>query len=368
MTARQLRLVFSGGGTGGHIYPALSIARKFLERHPDTDILFIGANRGMEVTLVPQAGFRLETIDLTYLPRRPSLDQVRAVAKAIAGLRRSGHLLKNFSPDLVVGTGGYVAGPILLRAAVGGYPTLIHEQNAFPSLTNRLLGRFVRQIAVSHVAALQHFPRHKTVVTGNPVREEILAADRISARRALGYQPDDFVLVVVGGSGGALGINEAVCGAYGGLIAAGIQVYHVAGKRDFEMVAARANALASSQIRVTDYAQDMPELWAAADLAVSRPGSTTAELAILGVPAILIPSPIAADDHQTHNARVVADAGGALLVPESELSAESLLQQIVDLRRDTERRARMSDLMRTLALPDASSHICDLMEALLPGS
>lgn len=364
MNNRPRRLIFSGGGTAGHVFPALSVAAAFVQRRPDTRVLFVGASRGMEVQLVPAAGFSLQTLDLAYLPRTPSLRQLKAVWKAVLGVSSAGKILAEFSPDVVIGTGGYAAGPMVLRAALRGIPTLIHEQNAFPSLTNRILGRFVRQVAVSHDAALKFFPADKTSVTGNPLRAEMLSAERDSTRKAFGYGPDEFLLVVVGGSGGALGINRAVCDSYAALLSEGINIYHVAGKRDFPMVQNAAQGIADSRLRVVDFADNMPQLWAAADLAVSRPGSTTAELAFMGVPAILIPSPIAANDHQTHNALVFARGGAAVLIREGELDATGLSEHIIRLRRNQELRRAMSDAMRSLARPDATERVCELIEGL----
>ncbi|HSL93402.1 MAG TPA: undecaprenyldiphospho-muramoylpentapeptide beta-N-acetylglucosaminyltransferase [Bacillota bacterium] len=365
MKNRPKRLIFSGGGTGGHIFPALSVASAFVKRHPETEVLFVGAARGMEVQLVPKAGFALQTLDLAYLPRTLSLRQPVAVWKALLGVRHAAGILHGFSPDVVVGTGGYAAGPIVLRAALGGLPTLIHEQNAFPSLTNRILGRVVSRIAVSHEAALRHFPAGKAVVTGNPLRAEMLTVDRNTAREELGYGPDDFLLVVVGGSGGALGINRAVCQAYPALLSQRINIYHVAGKRDFPMVMAAAQEIGDNRLRVVDFAENMPDLWAAADLAVSRPGSTTSELAVMGVPAILIPSPIAANDHQTHNAQALVRAQAAIMLKESELNSATLAEHIIKLRRDQELRTRMSGSMLSLAKPDATDRVCDLIEGLM---
>lgn len=365
MNIRPRRLIFSGGGTGGHVFPALSVADAFLARHPETEVLFVGAARGMEVNLVPASGYALRTLDLAYLPRTPSFRQVKALWKALRGLGGAARILRDFAPDVVVGTGGYAAGPMVLCAAIMRKPTLIHEQNAFPSLTNRILGRFVTSIAVSHEAALKYFPAGKAVVTGNPLRKEMLTVDRERARRALGYQPDDFLMVVVGGSGGALGINRTVCDAYDKLLPRGVHIYHVSGKRDFPMVRSRAESLGDTRLRVVDFAENMSDLWAAADLAVSRPGSTTAELALMGVPSILIPSPIAANDHQTHNALAFVQAGGAVLIKESELDALRLVEQVLSLFADSDLRNSMSRAMLSLARPDATENVCNLIEGLM---
>ncbi|MDP3487498.1 MAG: undecaprenyldiphospho-muramoylpentapeptide beta-N-acetylglucosaminyltransferase [Bacillota bacterium] len=362
---RKLRAMFAAGGTGGHIYPAVAVAKEFVARHPDAEILFVGSKRGMENQIVPAEGFRLVTLDLTYFSRRPSFEQVKAAFRAAKAIVQAVRLLKRFSPDVVVGTGGYAAGPMMFAAGLMGYPTIIHEQNAFPSLTNRWLARLVDKIAVSHEAAGSHFPQEKVHVTGNPLRPAILVADRFEARRFLGVNSQKIVLLVVGGSGGALRLNQTVCDAYGELLKLGVHLVHVTGKKYYSEVSAKASVFGDTSLNVVDYAINMPELLAAADLVISRSGSFTAELAALGKPSILIPSPIAANDHQLHNARVVENAGGAVVITENSLSSQVLIDTVRGLITNHEALAEMAQKSRSLAFPHATASICNLVDELI---
>lgn len=361
---RKLRAMFCAGGTGGHIYPAVAVAKEWLSHHPETEILFVGSKRGMENQIVPAEGFRLVTLELTYFPRVPSLEQLRTAARAAKAVVQAVRLLKEFSPDVVMGTGGYAAGPLLLAASLLNYPTIIHEQNAYPSLTNRWLARFVDRIAVSHEVARSFFPAAKVQVTGNPLRPAIIHADRTKARNDLGLDATQKVLVIVGGSGGALKLNQVVSESYPGLLREGIVILHVTGKKYYAEVLAQAEPLMEQGLRVIDYATNMPELLAAADLVVSRAGSTTAELAVLGKPSILIPSPIAANNHQLHNARVAEAAGAAVLITEDNLSSPVLV--------DTVHRLFSSDVLPVmaanslkLAFPHATANIRQMLEELV---
>jgi len=357
----KLRVILAGGGTGGHIYPAIALAKEILRRYPDADILFVGAARGMEREIVPAAGFRLTTLEITSFPRRLSFKQVQSGWLALRAALAASGLVREFAPHVVVGTGGYAAGPLLLSAALLGFPTLIHEQNAFPSLTNRILGRFVRAIAVSHARARDYFPAAKVRVTGNPLRPELFVADRQRARQELNLSEQQKLLVVVGGSGGAQAINQAVISAYSLMAQAGVVVYHVAGKRYYNATVEAARGFSPRQIRVVDYAANMPDVLAAADLVVSRAGGITAELALLGKPAILIPLPTAPNDHQLHNARAAAQAGGAILLEERFLTGQALAKTVCDLVRDPELLSKMSVNSKTLAFPNATRDLCDLM-------
>jgi UDP-N-acetylglucosamine--N-acetylmuramyl-(pentapeptide) pyrophosphoryl-undecaprenol N-acetylglucosamine transferase len=362
---RKLRVILAGGGTGGHIYPAIALAREIERRYQAADILFVGAARGMEREIVPAAGFRLATLEVTSLPRRLSFKQVQSGWLALWAVAAARRLVRDFAPHVVVGTGGYAAGPLLLSAALLGYPTLIHEQNAFPSLTNRILGRFVRGVAVSHAVARQHFPASKVRVTGNPLRPELFSADRQRARQELGLGEQEKLLVVVGGSGGAQAVNQAVTGAYSLLAQAGVFVYHVAGKRYYSATLDAARSFSPRQIRVVDYAVNLPDLLAAADLVVSRAGGITAELALLGKPAILIPLPTAPNDHQLHNARAVEQAGGAVLMEERFLTGQALAIAVNALLFDPARLMSMSAKSKTLAFPHAAADLCDFMEQVM---
>jgi len=360
----KIKVIFSGGGTGGHVYPAISLAHEVIKRHPATEVLFVGAKRGLENQIVPREGFRLLTLETTSLPRRLSIEQLRTVYRALRGVVEARNILRNFAPDIVVGTGGYAAGPLLLAAALADYPTLIHEQNAFPSLTNRLLSRFVDKVAVSHREASSFFPSHKVVVTGNPLRPEILAADRESARLLLGIPSLDKVLVVVGGSGGAKVLNNMFSACYADFTGKKVWVFHVTGRRDYEEISKVARGFLGPYLTLIEYATNLPELLAAADLVISRPGSTTAELAYLGKPSILIPAPVAAENHQYHNAKVFSQAGAAVLLEEHALTSRLLCQQASEILFSDERLSSMSRQAQGLAFPAATKDLCDLLEGL----
>jgi len=361
------RVIFAGGGTGGHVYPAIAMAKKLVQRNPDIEIMFVGADRGMENQIVPREGFRLTTLDVISFPRRISVAQIKSVHKAILAMLRAYQVLREFRPGVVVGTGGYAAGPIVLMAALLGYPTLIHEQNAFPSLTNRLLARFVSKIAVSHSAALTFFPIGKVSLTGNPLREEVLRIDSSRARGQLGISPEEKVLLMVGGSGGARVLNEVLSKCYSHFVKRRVRIIHVSGKRDYDMLRSVAEPYLGHYLELLDYATDLPSLIAAADLVISRPGSTTAELAYLAKPSILIPAPIAADNHQEHNAQVFAEAGAAVLIAQGQLNPERLLAIVSEVIFDPERLSQMSERAKALALPRATDDLCAMIEGLLPG-
>jgi len=357
--------MFAAGGTGGHIYPAIAVAKELASRHPEAQIVFVGSKRGMENQIVPSEGFKLLTLELTYFPRKPSIEQVKTALRAAKAVGRAVGMLKEFAPHVVVGTGGYAAGPLLAAAALWDYPTLIHEQNAFPSLTNRWLARFVDKIAVSHEAARTYFPAGKVHVTGNPLRPAILAVEPDEARRRLSLSAENQVLLIVGGSGGAQRLNQVISEAYPELVKGGRVVIHVTGKKYYDDVLSKASKYDKTRLKIIDYATNMPDLLAAADLVISRSGSTTAELAVLGKPSILIPSPIAANDHQLHNARVMEKAGAAIVITEDAFTAEIVVKQVNDILAEPKRLSAMGASSYALALPQATAHICDLVESLL---
>ncbi|MBS4055565.1 MAG: undecaprenyldiphospho-muramoylpentapeptide beta-N-acetylglucosaminyltransferase [Thermaerobacter sp.] len=361
----KIRVIFSGGGTGGHVYPAISLAHEVLRRHPGAEVLFVGAKRGLENQIVPREGFRLMTLETTSLPRRLSLEQLRTVYRALRGVVQARRILRDFSPDLVVGTGGYAAFPLLMAAALADYPTLIHEQNAYPSLTNRLLSRFVDKVAVSHREAGSFFPSHKVAVTGNPLRPEILSADRESARLRLNIAPEDKVLVAVGGSGGAKVLSETLSACYKEFALKKIRVFHVTGRRDYEAISRVAREYLGPYLTLIEYATNLPELLAAADLVISRPGGTTAELAYLGKPSILIPAPIAAENHQYHNAKVFSEAGAAILIPEHTLTPHLLSEKVSEVLFNEAVLSQMSRKAYGLSFPSATMTICDLLDGLI---
>lgn len=367
-----MRFVVTGGGTGGHIYPALAIARG-LQKDFGAEVYYLGGTRGMEAEIVPRAGFPFEAIALEGFRRSLSPANVLVAWRAARGVAQAWRLIKKIRPAAVVGTGGYVCGPVVLAASWQGIPTLIHEQNALPGVTNRILSRFARQIALTFEDSKQYFPRKaRTKVTGLPVRPEVLKAERFSARIKLGIPPDAVVVLSFGGSQGARSINNALSGVLSA--SAGrqdVHFLHVTGPRqyDYFMDNISQNGISlvnAGNIIITPYMYDMPEAMAASDLVVCRAGAATlAELTVLGLPGILIPYPHAAENHQEHNARAMERAGAAVVIRDGELSPEILLGKINSLLSDSASLSAMSACSKALGKPGALDDILDWMRNML---
>ena len=356
--------MIAGGGTGGHVYPGITIAQAIRECKPKAEILFVGTREGLEADVVPREGFALETIPLAGMPRRLSPGVVRAIWLAGKGFFAALRLVRRFRPNLVVGTGGYVCGPVVLAGALLGIPSAIQEQNAFPGVTNRLLGRLVRRIFLGYEEAVPHFPREKVMVTGNPIRAGILSADRAEAAVRLGLDPALTTILVAGASQGARSLNEALLTCLPRLLLQPrLQVLHIAGKRNYEAVREAIGHLNLSpamagRIVVVPYVYDMPAAYAAADLVVSRAGAISlAEMTARGLPLILVPFPYAAADHQLFNARALERKGAARVIPDRELNGERLLAEILSLLRDPAALARMRRASQACGRPEAASAI-----------
>lgn len=364
-----MRVVFAGGGTGGHIYPAVAIAKAVAAMRPDAEILFIGTERGMETQLVPKEGFRLETVKVIGLSRSNPLQAVRCVWQAGQGLLKAAKIIRAFRPDVAIGTGGYVSGPALLAAARQGVPTLIHEQNAFPGLTTRMLSRFATMVAVSHDEARARLQHAKEIsVTGMPIRNEFYRTDRQQARAKLEIPADATVILSVGGSGGASRLNEAVVKSVPRLLQnERLLLLQVTGGRYFETVTKlKEEADLPDSLRdrwqVIRFMYDMPAALAAADLVISRAGaSTMEEIAAVGVPAILIPSPHVTDNHQEHNANFLARKGAAVVLKDELLNAASLDANVEALLADKPRLLQMASASKMASHPQATALLCQLV-------
>ena len=360
--------VVAGGGTAGHVLPALSVARALVERgHPPGDIRFVGSARGQEARLVGDAGFPVTVLPGRGVVRRLSLANVGAVAGLGWAVLRALVLLARWRPAVVLAVGGYASVPCALAAAALRVPLVLHDQNAVPGLANRVAGRFARACAVS----FEDTPLPRAVVTGNPVRAEVLRVDRSPAgRRAarldLGLPPDGLVVAVFGGSLGARRINQttlALVEAWSSR--SGLAFYHVVGSRDWPaMVHPLPTPPAGGLVyRAVEYEEDMPTLLAAADLAVCRAGGTSvAELAAVGLPAVLVPLPAAPGDHQTANAAALVRAGAAVLVPDDELTPDRLEAELTALLDDPARIEAMAKAALGLARPDAAERVASLVE------
>ncbi|HUH12477.1 MAG TPA: undecaprenyldiphospho-muramoylpentapeptide beta-N-acetylglucosaminyltransferase [Longimicrobiales bacterium] len=370
------RVLFAGGGTGGHLYPALTLAEALQAERPGLEVHFVGAHRGVEARILPQEGVPHTLLPLEPLRRsRPwqNWRLVPSMAKSLAGLRR---LFRSFQPDLFVGTGGYASGPAGLVALLSGVPVAVQEQNSYPGLTQRWLARGARQVFLGFPEARAHLhpgPRTAIHELGNPVRPPRPDADRAGARRAFGLAEGGVVALVVGGSQGALSVNEALLEALEGVAAgrlpappAQAQLLWATGPAHEEAMRARLAPLGLGWVHVRGYIDDMPRALAAADVAVSRAGAImTAELLAWGIPALLVPLPTAAADHQTHNAHALDDAGAAVMLPQSGLTGARLWTELVGLMGDDARRAAMAGRARERGRPDAARAIAREMLALL---
>ena len=361
----RLRLLVAGGGTGGHLFPGIAVADEVIRRG-DGEALFVGTSRGIETRAVPAAGYALETLDVSGLKRMGLLGTLRGLGRVPLAILRSMAILRRFKPGVVLGVGGYASGPMVLAAALLGYPTAIQEQNSVPGITNRVLGKLVRAVFIAFEDAARFFPLRKIERLGNPVRQKIVAALQ-GVSKAEGATKKLRILVV-GGSQGAKAVSDLVTAAAAALSAAGLDfaLVHQTGSADFERIQECYRTLGlADHVIVKAFIEDMATAYAEADLVVARAGALTlAELAIAGRPAILIPLPTAADDHQRKNAAQFASAGAALVLDQGGASGKELAAAIIELAKDSAKRAGMGAAMRGLARPQAAQDIVDRLERL----
>ncbi|HOP79773.1 MAG TPA: undecaprenyldiphospho-muramoylpentapeptide beta-N-acetylglucosaminyltransferase, partial [Armatimonadota bacterium] len=312
-----MRIALSGGGTGGHIYPALSIARRL--RESGAELLFVGSQHGPEGKLAEQEGLRFIAVPSGPMAGLASVRTLKSIGKLGLGVLKAYSVLKEFKPDVLVGTGGYTSAGVAVAQWLRGGKVVIHEQNSVPGRTNLMLARIAKKVCVTFDESEKYFPQNKTIVTGLPVRPEIISGmDKRLARESLGLDPDKFTVLVFGGSQGAKRINEMVLDAAGHLLSAGLQVVHQSGKKNYDEVISRQPKVDGYVI--LPYIEDMATAYSAADLVVSRSGaSSIAEITVSGLPSILIPYPFAHANHQKANAQAVSRAGGAIILEESEI-------------------------------------------------
>jgi UDP-N-acetylglucosamine--N-acetylmuramyl-(pentapeptide) pyrophosphoryl-undecaprenol N-acetylglucosamine transferase len=370
-----LRFVVAGGGTGGHIYPALAIAKGLKDRYPGAEILYMGTAGGMESDIVLKEGLPFRGIAAAGLERRISLRNLAAVWQAWQGLRQAGKIISSYKPDAVIGTGGFVSGPVILAAAIRRIPTLIHEQNALPGITNKILSRFASSIAVTFAGSVKYFPRREKVkLTGLPVRTEILQGDKSAGLKKLGFDESRFFLFSFGGSRGARTINKAmveVLKTFAG--DPRLNILHAtgtAGHQEFlaDCAASGIDLAKASNIKVVPYIYDMRDALAA-DLVVSRAGAATlAELTALGIPSILIPYPYASENHQEYNARALEKEGAALVLLDSQLSGVLLCARINELLGDRARLSAMSAASKSIGRRMALADIIECVDELVKQS
>lgn len=362
-----MNIIVSGGGTGGHIYPAITIIRTIQERVPDARFLYVGTTRGLEADIIPKEGLPFATIDLQGFKRSLSPENFLRAGRAMMAVIKAGKLVSDFQPDVVIGTGGYVCGPILMAASLKGVPTLIQEQNVVPGVTNKILAKFVTKIACGTEGAVKHFPAGKTVFTGNPIRSEVMTAERAAGAAAFGFDPAKKTVLISGGSRGARAINRAMVDV---LAAASrddsVQYLHVTGRNEYDDILGRLEAagvdlVGAKHIQVCPYLYNMPQAMALADIAVFRAGATgLAELTARGIPSILIPYPYAAENHQEHNARALAEHGAARMILNKDLTSEILKRELDELLADDGKLAAMAAKAREMGRPEAAATIADM--------
>lgn len=361
------RVIISGGGTGGHIYPAITIAQAIADIEP-TEFLYVGSKIGLENTLIPKEGIPFVTLDVRGLERKISFRNVVTLAKTAGSVLKAGQIIHSFKPDVVIGTGGFVCGPVLLAAALRGIPTMVQEQNVIPGVTNTILSKFVDRVALGYEEAAARFKNQsKLVYTGNPVRKDVTTVSREEGRDLLGLDPNKFTLLVAGGSRGARSINTAMLDVHEYFKDADdIQILHVTGDHEYDRVikmlpGVDGKGYYGKGSRIIPYLHHMPAALAAADLAVYRAGAVgLAELTVRGVPSILIPYPYAAEDHQRYNAQALVMCGAAKMILDKMLTGKDLLEEIVHLKDDPQALHDMAEASKKLGKPQAAHDIAAL--------
>jgi UDP-N-acetylglucosamine--N-acetylmuramyl-(pentapeptide) pyrophosphoryl-undecaprenol N-acetylglucosamine transferase len=357
-----MRLLIAGGGTGGHLFPGIAVAEEFLARDPANQVLFVGTERGIEARAVPAAGYRLEVISAAGIRGKGGLSQIKGAAMMVYGYAQSRKILKSFRPDMVLGVGGYASLPVVLAAKGMQIPRYIHEQNAIPGMTNKFLAQFADRVFVTLEESERFFPKDKILLTGNPLRQQILKMVADSGRQTPAGK-DAFRLFIFGGSQGAHAINMAITEALPVLKQkqSRIDIVHQTGEKDLEAVSA-AYQRAGIQARVTAFINDMASEYAMADLIICRAGATTiAEVTACGKACLFIPFPHAVDDHQRRNAEALLKKDACFMLLERELSGERLAEIICELVQDSAAIERTAGHAFELARLDAASIIVDEM-------
>ncbi len=364
MSQAKPKIIISGGGTGGHIFPAIAIAKALMKRLGEADILFVGAKGRMEMERVPQAGFKIEGLWISGLQRKLTIKNLLFPVKLFFSLIKAAFIIKRFKPDLAIGVGGYASGPTLRMAIRKKVPTLIQEQNSFPGITNRLLAKNVNSICVAYENMDKYFPKHKIIKTGNPVREELVD---VSIKRKSGNEffrlNSRLVVLVVGGSQGAMAINKGIEKILTDIVENNLQLIWQTGKLFYNEAKAKVGSM--DQIKVYEFIDRMDLAYAAADIVISRAGAIAiSELCLVNKPVIFIPLPSAAEDHQTKNALALVEKEAAILIEEGDLD-EKLKSTLINLSKDTNEQKKLSKNIGKLAIPNASEIIVDEIMNLL---
>lgn len=353
-----MKVLLSGGGTGGHVYPAIAIANKIKEEHPDAEIVFVGTAKGIESEIVPKYGYELKTVTVQGFKRKIDLDNVKRVFKLFKGLEESRRVVRKFKPDVVIGTGGYVSGPVLFNAAMNKVPTVVHEQNSFPGVTNKILAKMVTTVLTSFEDSHERFPegtREKLVLTGNPVRKEILVARKGIARKKIGITEDKKMVLCYGGSGGSEEINEAMKLVIKNMVKDDVAFIFATGKYYYEDFIKSIEGISLKPYqRIVPYLEDMANALSASDLVIGSAGAISlAEITALGKPSIIIPKAYTAENHQEYNAKSIEEKGAGIAILEKNLTPESLNNAVFKLLGDKETLLSMANASKEIGKPEA---------------
>jgi len=356
---RNIKIIISGGGTGGHLFPAIAIANALRRIEPGVKILFVGAEGRMEMQKVPEAGYEIVGLPVAGLVRGGSIKNIYVAWKLFRSMLSAMQIIRKFAPDVVVGVGGYASGPVLKQAQQRKIPTLIQEQNSYAGVTNKLLAKKAERICVAYEGMEKYFPKERIMLTGNPVRQayDNLISLREEALQHFKLESGMPVILVLGGSLGAGTVNNSVGGGIGLIETSGVQMIWQTGSHYYDRMRDMAETQGVTRIRVTGFINRMDLAYAAADVIISRAGAgTISELALVGKPVILVPSPNVAEDHQTHNAMALVNRGAALLVRDADAQKE-LVKTALELVNDAAKRNSLSENIRKMAIRDADEVI-----------
>ena len=355
----KMKIVIAGGGTGGHIFPAISIAEEIMRRSGDNEVLFVGTTNGMEKDLIPSLGFNLRIIKSRGIIGKGLMDKIKSIISALNGIFSSFRILRSFQPDLVLGVGGYVSGPTVLSAYLSFIPTAICEQNTVPGVTNRILSKFTRKIFVTFKDSINYFPENKVVVTGNPLRSGLIEGALIKKETKSG-----FTFFIMGGSQGATNLNTLIPGALAALKIKGLKVVHQTGRNNMVAVDERYKELGINA-EVYTFINDIAEYYRNSDLIISRSGSgAISEITAFGKASVLVPYPYAAHNHQSLNAMFMENAGASVVINEEVLTEKYLTTKIEEILKE-DRLPLMSEASRKLAKPDAAKEIVEQLYSLV---
>lgn len=363
-----MKILVSGGGTGGHIYPAVSLVKTIKESHPEAEFMYVGTERGLESKIVPSAGIPFKIIEIQGFRRSLSLENFKTVYLFMKSVRDSKKIIKEFKPDVVIGTGGYVSAAVVYAAHKAGIPTAIHEQNSVPGITNKFLAKQVDKIGICFNDAATYFPAEKVVMTGNPRGQEVAQISKSTILSDFGLSLDKKTVLIFGGSQGAWKINQAIEAGLKEFSERDYQLLVATGERYYQELAEKIKELniEPGKVVLRPYLENMPEIFVNVDLVICRAGATSiAEITALGIPSILIPSPNVTNDHQTKNAMSLVNVGAASLLLDNTLDGEKLVAGIDDLMLNEDKLIEMAKASKNEGIPNAGERLSEMVLALI---